>query len=456
MTQIIPQPLGWIGIVRLGLVLTSLGAIVVLTTSTLNRVMVVELGLIATLPGALVAMHHAMQMLRPRWGYGSDIGGRRTPWIVGGLVVLALGGFGAAVATAWMMTDLTAGIILAVVSFLLIGIGGGASGTSLLVLLAKRVDERRRAAAASIVWTMMIFGFVITATTAGHFLDPFSPTRLVMVVGCVCAIAVIVTWLAVWGVEGTADPRAAYAADDAQTPPTRFFQALRQVWHEPQARRFTIFVFVSMLAYSAQDLILEPFAGIAFGFTPGESTKLAGVQNAGVLLGMLLVGIAASSVLGPRIGTLRGWTIVGCLASGVALFGLTMAGFIGAGWWPLRINVFLLGVSNGVFAVAAIGSMMALAGIGQARREGVRMGLWGAAQAIAMGGGGFLGAVSVDLARGLVGTPVVPYALVFAAEATMFMLAAWLASRIDQPSEHGVGFQFVATNDASVAELGGR
>ena len=40
-------PLGWFGIVRLGLVQTALGAVVVLTTSTLNRIMVVELQLAA-------------------------------------------------------------------------------------------------------------------------------------------------------------------------------------------------------------------------------------------------------------------------------------------------------------------------------------------------------------------------------------------------------------------------
>ncbi|MEM8699780.1 MAG: MFS transporter, partial [Pseudomonadota bacterium] len=46
------QPLSWLGIVRLGLVQTALGAIVVLTTSTINRIMVVELGLAAMIPGA--------------------------------------------------------------------------------------------------------------------------------------------------------------------------------------------------------------------------------------------------------------------------------------------------------------------------------------------------------------------------------------------------------------------
>ena len=46
------SPLGWVGILRLGLVQAALGAIVVLTTSTLNRVMVVELALPAMLPSS--------------------------------------------------------------------------------------------------------------------------------------------------------------------------------------------------------------------------------------------------------------------------------------------------------------------------------------------------------------------------------------------------------------------
>ena len=76
--------LSWFGIVRLGIVQTALGAIIVLTTSTLNRVMVVELAMAASLPGFLVALHYGVQILRPRWGYGSDIGGQRTTWIIGG------------------------------------------------------------------------------------------------------------------------------------------------------------------------------------------------------------------------------------------------------------------------------------------------------------------------------------------------------------------------------------
>ena len=70
-------PFGWGSIARLGLVQMALGAIVVLTTSTLNRVMVVELALPALLPGMLVALHYLVQIARPRMGHGSDVGGRR-------------------------------------------------------------------------------------------------------------------------------------------------------------------------------------------------------------------------------------------------------------------------------------------------------------------------------------------------------------------------------------------
>ena len=419
------RPLNWFGIVRLGLVQTALGSIVVLTTSTINRIMVVELALPAALPGALVALHYAVQILRPRLGYGSDVGGRRTPWIIGGMAILALGGIGAAVATALMSTHPIFGVVLAVLAFLLIGLGVGASGTSLLVLLAKRVDEDRRAAAATTVWVMMIVGFIITAGIAGHLLDPFSPARLVAIATAVSAIAFVVTLIAVWNVEGSSANDLETANINASDKP-QFRQALGEIWAEPQARRFTIFVFISMLAYSTQDLILEPFAGSVFGFTPGESTKLAGVQHSGVLIGMLLVALAGSVGKGTRFASLSMWTTGGCIASAAALIGLVIAGFVGPAW-PLRATVFALGAANGAFAVAAIASMMALAGRGRESREGVRMGLWGAAQAVAFGLGGLFGAVASDIARHAFASTGVAYASVFAFEAALFVVAAYLA-----------------------------
>ena len=106
------KPLGWFGILRLGLVQTALGAIVVLTTSTINRVMVVELALPAVVPGLLVGLHYAVQLSRPRWGHGSDVGGRRTPWIIGGMAVLAVGGVGAALSVLLMESAPVVGAVV--------------------------------------------------------------------------------------------------------------------------------------------------------------------------------------------------------------------------------------------------------------------------------------------------------------------------------------------------------
>ncbi len=431
-----PRPLGWVGIVRLGLVQMSLGAIVVLTTSTMNRVMVVEWALPATLPGLLVGWHYALQVLRPRLGYGSDVGGRRTPWIIGGIAVLALGGILAAAATAWMGTAPMAGTVLAVGAFTLIGLGVGAGGTALLVLLAKSVAPERRAAAATTVWLMMIGGFAVTAAAAGSFLDPFTPLRLVAVTATVAATALAVSTVAVWGVERrsaawlNAAPLPAEAVAEAN-PPVPFREALREVWAEPQARRFSIFVFVSMLAYSAQDLILEPFAGTVFGMTPGESTRLTSMQQGGVLVGMLLVGFVGSRFAGTPFGSLKNWTIAGCIASSAALLALAIGGYFSA-TWPLRETVFALGVANGAFAVAAIGSMMNLVSNGREKREGLRMGLWGAAQAIAFGLGGFAGTLALDMARLVLESPQNAYAIVFGMEAVLFLVSVWLAVRVGQ------------------------
>jgi len=423
--------LGWLGIVRLGLVQTALGSIVVLTTSTLNRVMMVELALPAVLPAALVAWHYAVQLSRPRWGHGSDGGARRTPWIIGGMGVLAMGGLLAANATALMSASPLMGILLAVVAFTMIGAGVGASGTSLLALMATRVTPTRRPAAAAITWIMMVMGIAATAGIAGGMLDPFSMQRLATVSGVVSLAAFLVTLAAVAGVE-----KASPVAPESSEPKADFMVALRETLADGQARRFTIFVLISMIAYSAQDLILEPFAGLVFNMTPGQSTQMSGMQHGGVLLGMILVGAAGGFVGARGSGWMRGWTLAGCGGSALALAALAIAAQVGPGW-PIAPTVFALGFFNGVFAVAAIGSMMALAGQGKGKngqgREGIRMGVWGAAQAVGFGAGGFFGAVAVDIGRHLFAQNASAFGLVFALEAGLFIVSALIAARIGAP-----------------------
>ena len=413
--------LGWVSICRMGVVQLCLGAIVVLTTSTLNRLMVVEFALPAVLPGLLVGLHYAIQITRPTWGYRSDTGGNRTRFIIAGMGALALGAFLAAAGMVVMGVSFAAGLALSILAYSLIGMGVGASGTSLLALLATATHPRRRAAAATITWLMMIFGIAMTAGVVGNLLDPYSPALLLKLVAGVGIIAVTLTTAAIWGIER----RHGGAVQPARAP-LPFRQGLAEIWQEPKARNFTLFIFLSMTAYFMQELILEPYAGLAFGFTPGQSTQLSGAQNGGVFVGMLLVGIAAT---GLRIGSLRAWVMAGCGGSALSLLAIAMAGQMAADAQILLIATVALGLFNGMFAVAAIGSMMALAAAGREEREGTRMGLWGASQAIAAGFGGLIGAAAVDLVR-LVTDAATAFGAVFILEAGLFALATIMAAKI--------------------------
>jgi BCD family chlorophyll transporter-like MFS transporter len=277
----------------------------------------------------------------------------------------------------------------------------------------------------------------MTAGITGHLLDPYSHERLLLIAFTIALLAVCVSLVALVRLEGSPGSINS-ASEDQATARVSFTEALRGVWSEPSARQFTIFVFVSMLAFSAQDLILEPFAGIVFQFTPGETTKLSGLQHAGVLCGMVLCAVACgrfgSRWMGLQFGSLRAWTVGGCLASGLALIGLVAAGMIG-GSYPIRANVFLLGLFNGAFSIAAIASMMRLASAGRGHREGTRVGLWGAAQAIAFGTGGLMGAAASDFSRYWINDAGIAYGVVFFAEAGLFLIAARLAFRIE-PQQH--------------------
>lgn len=420
----------WLDIIRLGLAQAAIGAIVVLTNSTLNRVMVVELGLAAIVPGLLVGLHYAVQISRPLWGHRSDTGGSRTTWILIGLAVLALGGVLASASTFLFARSQMLGLLTAVVAYVMIGMGVGASGTSLLALIATRTAPERRATAATITWMMMIFGIIVTSVVTGISLDPYSHARLVTVTAATGAIAFLIAWFAVLGLEAKPE----IALDAPRASKADFKESLRNVWRDRQARRFTVFIFLSMLAYSTQDLILEPFAGLLFGMTPGESTRLSGTQHAGVFIGMATVGLGGFLFGRKFPGLTRYFIIAGCLGSAAALGALCLAATF-APHWPLEINVFALGFMNGVFAVAAIGTMMALATRGDSANAGMRMGVWGAAQAISFGLGGLVGSVSLDLGRLYAGADGSAFALVFGLEALLFLLSTTVAFSIGREAD---------------------
>jgi len=165
------------------------------------------------------------------------------------------------------------------------------------------------------------------------------------------------------------------------------------------------------------------------GLTPGETTGLSETQHGGIFVGMALVGLWGSLLARHKPKILKFFIVSGCLISGIAL-GLLALSASFAPNWPLQANIFLLGAANGAFAVAAIGTMMALASAGKNANEGIRMGVWGAAQAISFGLGGFLGTVAIDITRWATANDAASFSIVFSMEAVLFLISAIIALKI--------------------------
>ncbi len=400
--------LGWGGIARLCLCNMAIGGLAALPVNLFNRLMTVELSWPALLPGLLVALHYGVQLTRPYWGHRSDAKGGRTPFILCGIAAVGVG----LVMTAYGIAHLagTTALIVWIIAYALIGLGIGAAGTSFLALLATAAPDDRKPAAATFAWLTLIFGAIIASIGTGIALEPYSGDRLMAVVPVVALICLGLAWLGTFGVErrlGTVP-----APDEPELGP-----ALRATWADPAARAFTGFVFLSILAFYLSELVLEPFAGHVHGLPPEDSTKLSGGKDGAALLGMLAAGALSQF----RIGSLRIWAMVGCIISAVGLIGL------GMGFHLLAFTV-VLGLGNGLFVVGAIGSMMRLASE-RAGAAGTRMGVFGAAQAVAAGLAGLIATGILDVARLTMPTEAA-YATVFGLEAILFLAAALVAGRL--------------------------
>ncbi|MEM6358261.1 MAG: MFS transporter [Pseudomonadota bacterium] len=400
----------WLTIARLCLVNAAIGGMAALPVNLFNRLMTVELALPALLPGLLVALHYGVQLTRPVWGHRSDAKGGRTPFILGGIALTALSITAAAYAIHVAATSQGLALAIWVAAYAALGLGIGAAGTSFLALLATVTSHKGKGAAATVAWLFLIAGAIIASVGTGIALEPYSAPRLVTVVSIVGLIAFLLCVLATIGVERKLGP--------APAPEhTELMPAIRATWADPAARRFTGFVFLSILAFYLSELIFEPFAGHVHGLSPEDSTKLSGGKDGAALLGMIGAGVLSAF----KIGSLRAWAVSGCIVSAAGLMALGLQ-------MPLIPASVALGLGNGMFVVGAVGSMMVLS----SEREGAtgtRMGVFGAAQAIAAGAAGLLATATLDLVR-LVLPDAAAYATVFTLEAALFCAAALVALRI--------------------------
>ena len=438
--------MNWFSILRLGLVQLCIGSSVVIPLSTLNRLMKVELALPATIAGFLIALHYAVQLTRVNWGYLSDKTQNRSQWIIFGMLILGIGGVLASASIPLIESNFAYGIMLALFSYTLIGFGVGAAGTPLLALLASYSSKSQKGFAASITFLMMILGLAITGITAGIILDPYSHQKLIKITASLAIITNILSFLSLKNLEKSLRNNADVRTPNAINYDVPFLEGIKKVWMEREARLFTIFIFISMGAFSMQDPILEPFAGEVFGFAVGESTKLDGFHKIGTLIGIILIilclskfriGFASLSIVkNERLGSEKFWLITGCLFSAFSLFIISLLGLTYRDPGILNSVVFLFGISNGVFTAGILGTMLHLASRGSdGNNTGTRMGIWGAAQAYATMIAVFFSTVLVDILGLMMNSLPSVYGIVFLTAASFFIAAAFLGSLIIKKDE---------------------
>jgi MFS transporter, BCD family, chlorophyll transporter len=85
--------------------------------------------------------------------------------------------------------------------------------------------------------------------------------------------------------------------------------------------------------------------------------------------------------------------------------------------------------------------------LGDKTREGIRMGLFGASQAIAFGAGGFAGTVIADFVRTVTQSSAVGYGSVFGIEAILFVVSALLALQLGAAKTKANPFVLAAQHD---------
>ncbi|WP_108782498.1 MFS transporter [Pontivivens insulae] len=411
-------------LLRLSLFQVSVGMASVMLLGTLNRVMIVELGVMAWLVAIMVALPVLVAPFRALLGFRSDthrsaIGWRRVPfiwfgtlWQFGGLAIMpfaliVLSG-DQTLGPAW------AGEALAALCFLMTGLGLHMTQTAGLALAADQADDATRARVVSLLYVMFLVGMGVSALIVGGLLADFSKLRLIQVVQGTAVVTIVLNLLALWKQERM---RPTTAAERAQPRPG-FADAWRDYAAGGQAGRLLAVVALGTLAFSMQDVLLEPYGGEILGLSVAATTVLTAMWAFGALIGFGLAARWLTAGLPPERMAARG-VMIGIAAFSLVIFAEPMQ--IAALYFAGAAGI---GLGAGLFAVATLTAAMNMPVQGLAGR-GLALGAWGAAQATAAGlgialGGGLRDIVDQAARAGALGdvlnTPATGYSFVYHAE----------------------------------------
>lgn len=409
-------------LLRLSMFQISVGMAMVMLVGTLNRVMIVELKVSATLVSFMVALPLLIAPLRALIGFRSDnhrsqLGWRRVPYIwMGSLLqfggfsimpfaLLVLAGAGqASQAPAWV------GQLGAAGAFLLVGLGMHTVQTAGLALATDLAPPERQPQVVGLMYVMQLIGMIGSALVLGYLLNDYSPGQLIRVVQAVAVTTLVLNVIALWKQE----PRSRL-----RKPGTPIEHSFAQAWHlfcqGPHTLRRLLAVGLGTMAFTMEDVLLEPYGGEILHMSVSSTTLLSATLALGGLMGFAW----ASRVLGRggdayRMSGWGAWIGLPAFAAVIASGPLAMPALF-------VLGIFLIGLGGGLFAHGTLTASMQLAPPGQI---GLAMGAWGAVQATAAGVGMAAGGLVRD-GVALISSPVMGYSAVYAIEILLLGMTLW-------------------------------
>jgi BCD family chlorophyll transporter-like MFS transporter len=326
--------------------------------------------------------------------------------------LLVLSGYGEAVhAPRWL------GLSSAALAFLLVGAGMHMVQTVGLALATDLVRAEDHPKVVGLMYVMLLFGMIGSATIYGLMLRDYTPGRLIQVIQGSAVVTVALNGLALWKQEARDRARG-----QAPPPPRPAFRAsLSRLAARPGMIRLLVLIALGTAGFGMADVLMEPYGGQVLGMTVAETTRLTAVLALGTLAGFvgasrwLKQGRAPVSVAlaGAAIGAPAFIAVI--LTSGTGGTGLFVAA------------TFAAGLGAGLFGHGTLTMSIRLAPPGQ---TGLALGVWGAVQTTAAGVAIAAGGVLRDivLASGAAGGGAAgPYLVVFGIEAALLVAALVLA-----------------------------
>ncbi|ABL65865.1 BCD family MFS transporter [Chlorobium phaeobacteroides] len=439
-----------LNLIRLSLFQMGFGIMLGFLHDTLNRVMTTDLGISSTIVFGLISLKELLAIFGVKvWaGNMSDranlFGLKRTPYILLGLFFCVFS-FMLSPAAAYevtvagksfselfpaIFTDI--GLLKLAVIFLLFGFGLQVATTAYYALLADTVGEENIGKVTGASWTLMVLTTIIATRVVGSFLDVYTPERLITVAEVGGSIALCIGLFAVLGIE----KRNVVPSEGKSRHSISFSQSLKLLSSSPKTLLFAFYIFISIFALFANEIVMDPFGGDVFGMPVGTTTKLFRPTMGGTqLIFMLIVGFLLN-----RIGQKRG-AHIGNFFGIIGFSMLIAAGFMRDEQF-LRIALVVTGIGLGAASVSNISMMMTMT----AGRSGIYIGLWGTAQSLAIFIGHFGAGIIRDVVYHLSGAYVWAYAAIFLMEIIAFTISSLVLPHISKEA-------FEAESKAKIAEL---